>query len=405
MKKIIRAQWLLPISRPPIKDGAILIEGNRILNIGASSTILRRFKAPLQDLGSVILLPGLVNAHSHLEYSCLKDKIKPKKNFKDWIVEIVELKKKIKDEQILKGIFSSIRDLQKSGTVLLGETTNTGLSINALKRSGLSGTIFYELVGNNPFEDYLKIEKKFPETSSLRISVSCHAPHSVPHSLISEVGRYLRKTRKTSSIHLGESLAEVQWIKEKKGPFSKLIHKESLIQNPDLGKKLGPFEYLKKKRFLNAKILCVHCIHLSQNEMEGLRKCSCFVALCPRSNAYTGAGKAPVKKFISLQVPLCLGTDSLASNEDLDLWKEMKTLKKFFPFLSYHFILRMATLNGARALGFEKTHGSIEPGKKASFIYIKTDAKKILNPYKYLFEKNHAEIHSYPSSLWANDPF
>jgi cytosine/adenosine deaminase-related metal-dependent hydrolase len=400
--KIIRAQWILPITRPPIHDGAIAIKQGKIYKVGSTSEIIKEIKAPLHDLGSSIFLPGLVNAHTHLEYSCLKDRIPAQKRFQDWICKMVDIKKTLKEKEILRGMLKGVRDLKDSGTLLVGEITNTGLSAQALGNAGLAGVIFYELVGQSRFEDFIHIKSRLrKEAPSFQISPACHAPHSVPPFLLDQLVQYLKKSRHLTSMHIAESKEEVEWIKNKKGPFSNLIHKKELLENSNFGRGWNPMGYLKKKKLLSRRLLGVHGVYLNLADIKKIRQARSFLCICPRSNQYTGTGKAPIKKFLNHQIPLCLGTDSLASNEDLNLWNEMRALKKFFPFLPYPFILRMATLNGARALGFGQTHGSIERGKKACLIYIKTGSKRILDPYKYLIEENHEEL----THLWPNDSF
>lgn len=402
---ILRAQWVLPIRQPSIHDGAVVIENGRISKVGKAKKILKENKGEIEDLGETILLPGLVNAHTHLEYSCLKGKIKPKKEFIDWLTSMIEFKSKLSKKEIFDGIKKNIFSLKQSGTVLLGEVTNTGFSTKILEQNGFSGNIFFELVGNVSFEDFLKKKNKLEkEAPSFRIVPACHAPHTVPSKLLHEIKDYLRKNKLLTSIHLAESKEEVQWIKNLIGPFSRLIQNEQLLNQPGMGKGLSPVEYLFKNDFLSSKVLCVHCVQSSPDDIRILKKKCCSIALCPRSNIYTGAGHAPLQKFLKFKIPLCLGTDSLASNTDLDLWNEMRALKKLFPFLPLPYILRMATLNGAQALGFGKTHGSIESGKTGPLIFVKTKSKKIRDPYLFLFKEKNETFHRYDFKICASDP-
>ncbi|MBI1883596.1 MAG: amidohydrolase family protein [Chlamydiae bacterium] len=401
MLKMIRAQWIVPISRPPIQDGALLIHRDRILQVCKATSLIKNYpKVLIEDLGSSMVLPPLVNAHTHLEYSCLKGKIKPSQKFTDWLEQMMTLRHLLTPEEMIRGIQNTVKSLKKTGTGLIGEVTNTGLAAPILQKEGLRGSIFYELVGNNStLKDYFKIEKKLRrEAPSFKIAPACHAPHTVPEKLLLEMRSHLNKTKAITSIHLAESLEETEWIQHHQGPFAKLFEPfPKLSKNSKLGQGLGAIEYLQKHHFLNPRVLCVHCVDPLPREIQKLKKIHCPVVLCPRSNLYTGAGIAPLKKLISARIPLALGTDSLASNTDLDLWNEMRALKNLFPFLSYPIILRMATLNGAQALGFGKEYGSLERGKKARFIYVQTESQKIKDPLSFLIEESHEEINGYNS--------
>ncbi len=404
-KTILLSQWILPIHKPPIQNGAIILENGKIVNIGKTKKILKENpKLNVEDLGQSILLPGLVNAHTHLEYSCLHKQIKPQKKFIHWLSEIIELKKNISKNQIISGIQEHITALKKSGVILVGEVTNTGFAAPYLEEQKLSGNIYYELVGDCSFQEYLNSEKKLKkEAPSFHISPACHAPHTVPLDILKKVKAYTHEKKLYTSIHLSESMDENLWIQNLKGSFSGFIQNKALLKNPFFGKELTPIQYLSKNNFLSPQILCVHCAHTLPRDFSILKRKNSYIALCPRSNKYTGAGLAPIKKLLEYKIPLCLGTDSLASNDNLDLWSEMRFLKKHFPFLSLPFILRMATLHGAHALGFGNEYGSIEKGKKAKFIFIKTGLKKIQDPYQFLMAEKHEIFHYTSHTLCSTD--
>ncbi len=394
-KSILLSQWILPVCKPPIQDGAIVLENGKISDVGEAKKILKENpKLEVEDLGPSILLPGLVNAHTHLEYSCLYEQIKPQKNFSGWLLEIIQLKKNISKNQIVLGIQKHIISLKKLGIILVGEVTNTGLAAPLLEEQKLSGNIYYELVGDCSFQEYLNTEKKLKEEApSFHISPACHAPHTVPLDILKKVKAYIHQKRLYTSIHLSESMDENKWIQKLNGSFSDLIQTKALLQNPFFGKGLSPTQYLYKNNFLSPKVLCVHCAHPLPQDFSLLKKTGSYIALCPRSNQYTGTGLPPIKKLLKYKILLCLGTDSLASNDDLDLWNEMRFFKKHFPFLTLPFILRMATLHGAHALGFGNEYGSIEKGKKAKLIFIKTGKKQVQDPYQFLMAEKHEIFH------------
>lgn len=403
--RLILAKWILPVSKPPLKDGAIWIRRGRIAAVGRYSDLGVPRSVEILDLGSSIVLPGLVNAHTHLEYSCLKGRIAPARKYFDWLVQMVELKRGLSRPEMEQGILAGVRELIRCGTALVADVTNTGLAARALQRSGLRGIIFFELVGESSLKAFFATKRALSASAPrFRIRPSPHAPHTVPGYLLHEMAQYQKKTRALTSIHLSESEEEMNWIRGREGPMNRLIASEMLRSSAYLGRRLSPVAYLKQYGLLNRRVLCVHCVHLDASDADILKKASCFVALCPRSNVHAGAGRAPVEQLIRRGIPLCIGTDSLASNTDLDLWNEMRAVKKLFPFLPHAFILRVATLNGAGALGFASSHGSIEPGKTAHFIYAPALPATLRDPYQFLFEEDIHEFVHEPAGLHPDDP-
>jgi cytosine/adenosine deaminase-related metal-dependent hydrolase len=197
-----------------------------------------------------------------------------------------------------------------------------------------------------------------------------HAAHTVSHPLLRALAGRALASHEPLSIHVAESGAETEMLLAGTGPLAELLRERGQWEDGWKAPGQSPVEYLDRIGVLTPATLAVHCVHVGQHDISRLQARGVTVVTCPRSNAALGVGKAPVPKLLGSGIPVALGTDSLASSPDLDLFAEMAALRREHPGLAPAAVLRMATANGARALGLTGDWGTIEAGKRARFVAV-----------------------------------
>ncbi len=368
------AKWVLPVSSPPIRDGAVVVDGERILRVGPAAEVLAGFAGLICEHGYGAILPGLVNCHVHLEFSALAGKVPPQERWEDWLEATMAAFAALKPREIETGMSRGIRSLKRSGTILVGEVTNTGASWPLLQRSSLDYQLFCECLGFDVLH-CPDLGQVFPFLAEAgikddpRVSAAAHAPYSVSAPLFQAVREWNGTGLRPQTVHLAESQAELEFLAGGNGFFRGLLERRgrwTAFDPPGL----SPAAYLHQMEFLGPRTLAVHGVWLSPADCELLAGAGTWLVLCPRANRYTGAGLPPVGELLAAGAPLALGTDSLAGNWDLNLFGEMRWLLKNFPAYPGDLWLRLGTLNGARALGRGEELGSLEPGKRAAVGFI-----------------------------------
>jgi aminodeoxyfutalosine deaminase len=369
------SQWVLPVSQPPIREGAVVVDGDRIQRVGPAAAVLAGFDGLICDHGAGAILPGLVNCHVHLEFSGLAGRVPPQESWEDWLEATLAAYGALNANDLALAIPPAIEAMWQSGTVLVGEVTNTGASWSHLHQGPLAYQLFYECLGFDLL-DCPDLGQAFPflgqpETAAHPwISAAAHAPYSVSAPLFRAIQAWNGCRSRPQMVHLAESRAELDFLAKGKGFFEDLLKRRGRWVSHFTPPNLSPAAYLKSLEFLGPRTLAVHGGWLSQADCDLLAETGTWLVICPRANRYTGAGVPPVPELLSAGALLALGTDSLAGNWDLNLFREMQWLAKNFPAHPGDLWLRLGSLNGARALGRDRDWGSLEPGKMAALGFI-----------------------------------
>ena len=364
------AKWVLPVSQPPIAEGAVVISRHRIRGVGPAREVLKGFKGLVCEHGAGAILPGLVNCHTHLEFSALAGRVPPQESWENWLEATLAEFGKLTAADIAAAIPGAIAALWQSGTVLVGEVTNTAVSWPHLQGSPLAYHLFYECLGFDLLHD-LELSGVFPffglpeVGASPRVSAAAHAPYSVSAPLFRAVDAWNSRENRPQMVHLAESRAELEFLAGGSAFFEGLLKRRGRWAPSYEAPQMSPASYLNSLGFLGPRTLAVHGAWLTPADCELLAATGTALVLCPRANRYTGTGMPPVGDLLNAGAPLTLGTDSLAGNWDLNLFGEMLWLQQNFPAWPPETWLRLGTLNGAQALGRAASLGSLEAGKRA----------------------------------------
>lgn len=370
---IHRAPWLLPISRPAIADGGLAVQAGRIAAVGSFSEIRRSWPgAQVLDHPDAALLPGLINAHSHLELSHLSQLSQQPAppTFTGWIARLLnERSKAAADDATIKAAARHVlAEQQAHGVAAIGDISNTGLP-SSLAES-FSGRLLC-------FKEYLGLREDRATEALLRLRDEAeeqpctgHAPYSTHPALLRSLKARAARLGHVFPIHTAESAAEIELLRTGSGEMRVFLEEHGVWDGTfqPLGREGGAVTYLHQHGLLDSRTLCVHCLHLTEEEIALLAAAEAKVCLCPGSNAYLGLGMAPAGRLLRQGMLPALGTDSLTSNPELSLWREMRLLAEAHPSVDPADIVRMATLGGAMALGLERQLGSLEEGKDAAVL-------------------------------------
>ena len=364
-----RAAWVLPIDRPPIKGGVVSVDRGRITAVGDASNV----GGAVEDLGNIAILPGLVNAHTHLELSWMRGQVPPSTSMPAWAASLLALRRTVSHEPP-EPIVSAVAEARATGTSLVGDVTNTLATYDPLLDARLSAALFRELLGfsaPDPDAAVAAAQQQIAELTPagwLRPSIVPHAPYSVSPALLRSIAK--ASAGKPVSVHLGESAQEIEFLRSGTGEWRTLL--ESLgVWNPSwIPPACGPVEYLASHDLVNDRLLAVHGVQFVDDDLARLRAARATIVTCPRSNRWTGAGAPPVDRFYASGVRVAIGTDSLASVEDLNLFHEIAEVRRLARAVPASRILRSATLDGAEALGFETELGTLAPGKRAELLAV-----------------------------------
>jgi cytosine/adenosine deaminase-related metal-dependent hydrolase len=373
----IAARWVLPIDQPALAPGWIEVRKGRIVRVGSGTA-----PAGARDLGRVAILPGLINAHTHLELSWLRGKVPPGDSFVSWVRRLLAARGDVVVGAHVRAasMQQAVRELRNSGTVAVGDVSNSLESIPILREAGLAGVVFFELLGFATAEPrgvvddaWVRLAAAFgppqPEDRPPLLGrVVAHAPYSVSPELFTEIAA--RHPAGPLSVHLGESGEELDFLRRGGGPLRTLLRELHVWRNTWAPPACGPCEYLERLGYLQPGTLVVHAVHLTADEIERLRDREAVIVTCPRSNVWVGGGLPPIARFYASGADVAIGTDSLASVASLSLFDELAELRRVAPEVTASSLLESATRVGAKALGIEKDYGTIAPGKRADLVAV-----------------------------------
>ena len=372
-----RVAWLLPISQPPIRDAWLRTERGRIVAFGHSRP--GDFTPSDEiDLGDVAVLPGLVNAHTHLELSWMRGRVEPRADFDRWIRDVIALKKaSAQGVDPAPAADAAITEAKTFGTAVIGDITNHFITSRLLAQRGMAGVVFYEVLGFKSadaaaiMQDAVAAVDREPATDLTRHSFAPHAPYSVSPALFGLIREHLGDNPSArSSVHLAEGTSEIEFLQCGTGSCRTVLEELGKWDGSWVAPQCGPVDYLDRMGFIDERVLIVHGVQFREADLIRIVAKGATVVTCPRGNRLTGAGAPPISELFESGARVAVGTDSLASVPDLNVFAELAEMRSLAPHIPARLLLEAATVTGARALGFGGEFGVIEAGKRDRLIAV-----------------------------------
>jgi len=384
--KRYRARWVVPVTRPPIENGCV-VENNGVIE----------YVGPIEgappgedhDLGESVLLPGIINTHTHLELTAMRGFLEDL-CFNDWIDKLRSSRKEaLTDEMLLDSARYGIVEGLHAGITTYADTCAAGLVMEAMLEMGVRGIMFQETFGSAPEQceeamatlkqRVADLQKK--ETDLVRVGISPHAPYTISDDLYAATAKFARESGLRMGLHIAESASETEIVCAATGPFAIEWNVRGL---PIAARARSPVALLEKTGCLATSPLLIHCVNLDAEDIVAIARNHCSVAHCPASNAKFGHGISPVADLIAAGVTVGLGSDSVASNNRMDILEEarltilfQRAVKKSETAFTARKALEMATIDGARALGIDDRVGSLEVGKDADLSAFSLSAARV----------------------------
>jgi cytosine/adenosine deaminase-related metal-dependent hydrolase len=407
----LQARVVFPVAAPPIEHGVVTIDRDRITAVGTKAV-----GGQIQDLGHVALMPAWVNAHTHLEFSDLSEPLGwPAVPLVDWIRFVIS-HRAARASPPASAIASGLQESIAAGVAIVGEIATEARNGEAAKQSqpepysllpAPRSLLFQEVIGFSRAraasallvaEQRLDAVQRAPD-DRIRFGLSPHAPYTVSPKLLQQVVLLAQRRHLPVAMHLAESVEELQLLAEGSGPFRELLEERSMWDAAAVSRGSRPLDYLRTLADAPRAVV-IHGNYLNALEREFLAQHADHMSLvyCPRTHAYFHHAPYPLSEAIEVGVRVALGTDSRASNPDLDMLAELRHVAREHPQLSPVAILQMGTLAGAEALGWEKEVGSLTPGKSADLVAVPLPGGISGGPAECLAAVLHSAER--PSAVW-----
>jgi 5-methylthioadenosine/S-adenosylhomocysteine deaminase len=387
---LYRAAWVLPVASAPIRDGAVLVAADgTIAAVGPTAAIGVVEGAEVVDLGEAALMPGLVNVHAHPELALFRGGLDDLA-FRDWILRLVGAKRAaLVDADYDVAARWTMVEALRAGITTLACTEMSAAAVGAMAEAGVRGLVYREVFGPDPAQvdgsmadlrsavDVLRSA----ETDLVRIGISPHAPYTVSDGLFRASAGYALAEGLPVAIHAAESAVETDLVTRGEGDFAPGLRARG-IDTPVRG--TSTIEMLDRLGVLKTRPLLIHCVRLSADDISRLADSGSSVAHCPVANARLGHGTAPYVELREAGIEVGLGTDSVGSNNRLDLLEEARIASILHrarlgshDYMPASDLLRLATLDGARVLGLDARIGTLEPGKDADLCAVSLAAPHV----------------------------
>ena len=376
------ARWVLPITQPPIENGTVVESDGLISYVGP------RADAPSgkdHELGEAILLPGLVNTHTHLELTAMRGFLEDCR-FAEWIDKLRQSRNEILDTEMLldSARFGIVEGLE-AGITTYADTCSSGVALQAMRELGVRGIMYQEVFGPDPSQAEIamreleeRIEKlQLEQTELVALGVSPHAPYTVSDPLYDAAARFANARRLPLAMHIAESEPEYDIVASGTGDFAERWRRRGI---PVVPRARSPIALLEQRGALERGPLLIHCVRVDDADIEIMARHRCAVAHCPASNAKFGHGIAPLLPLLAAGIRVGMGSDSVASNNRMDILDESRlavlihrAATRRHDAFGAHQALELATIGGARALGIDSRVGSLEVGKDADLAAFRID--------------------------------
>jgi len=351
-----------------IERARLVERAGRIVSLGNERDAAAPSGAEVIDFGGAIILPGFINAHCHLECSCLKGRLRPGTEFSAWLAELAGCRFAMGEDVFAREAVTGLAEAVEAGTTAMLDIFTRGEAERPLRASGLRAWAFLEAIRLDPsqaeaaYADLFNRLTRLAQGERFRAGLSPHAPYTVSIPLARKIGRLAEARRLPLAIHLAETEDERQMLATGGGPLADLFRSTGFLPNGWEAPGLSPVSWAERAGLLGPRTLVIHGNYIDDDEIGLLSKRGVSLAFCPRSHAFFGRGPHPLPKLLAAGVNVCIGTDSLASNDRLDLLAELTSAKGMFPQIPAQRLFEMIGANVARFLGLGRLLGALAEG-------------------------------------------
>ena len=367
---ILRAKYVMPNSRTIIENGAVAIQGSKIVDVGRYPTIRNSGPTSIRDLGEAVLMPGLVNAHTHLDLTSSADSIQRTPKFTDWIFQIVG---KRNPSTVEPSVREGVQQSLVGGATTVGDIDGTGESMQILRDTPIRKVAFFEVLGFSCERAAMGLARLATYLETLPVPdsllISALSPHA-PYSTSADIYRQCVASGLSVCTHVAETKEELEFLSSGTGPFLDYLEAFGISTAGWQPPQLTPVQYMKTLGVLRKDALLVHCNYLTDADVGLIAESGASVVFCPRSHHYFYHTDHPVVQLIERGINVAIGTDSLASNWSLNLLDELKFLACTQPRIRPETLFDMVTCNGADALGLAQV-GRLEKDWQADIIAVR----------------------------------
>lgn len=371
-----RARWVLPIDGPPLENAWVRINGGVIRAVGRG-----RPTEAHEDLGDTAILPGLINAHTHLELSWMKGLNPPSESMDAWIRRLMSLRKQEPppaDEQAARAD-EALTEARGLGTLAFGDISNTLVSARVFARQDVPAVLFHELLGFAPHDYEARARDganavQDAVTGQTRAGIAPHAPYSTAPELFQAIAREAATRKLPMSVHLGESPEEIEFLMTGTGPIAGMLKSMGVWRDDWKAPGCDPVTYLDRLGVLTPGLLAVHATQLKPDALAILAARNCVIVSCPGANWWIGNGPPPIDDFYASGCTVAFGTDSLASADALDMFAELALARSISKVPNAR-LLESATRGGAVALGLAESYGRVAPGLRGPLLAVRVPAR------------------------------
>ncbi|MCX8007284.1 MAG: amidohydrolase family protein [Coriobacteriia bacterium] len=372
---IITGDWVVPVLGPPIRNGAVVVRAPVIEDVGPSEQMRERYPTlPVRAHPGCVIAPGLVNAHTHLALTSVA-RVVGRAPFPEWLGRVAAVMRALDEDDIAASATHGALMSVRAGVTTVGDIAYGPEVPAAAADMGLDGVFFFEVLGIRADELRRKLDElEYPADTEgcthgrTVCGLSAHAPYSSGPDLIRAVYQTAQERGVPFVMHLSESDAESALLERGEGPFASLAAR---LAHGFSAPGCSAVEYVRRLGALRGTV-AVHCVKVAETDIATLAYEAAGVVVCPRSNRILGNGAPPVREMRTRGVKLALGTDSLASNDDLDLFAELRELQRLDRTIETTRLLGIATIEGASVLGIEDRVGALTPGRCADVIAVHT---------------------------------
>lgn len=406
---ILRARYVLAAVNQIIDNGAVRVESGRIAEVGRAADIAG---TPFTDLGASLLLPGFINAHTHLELSHLAGRLPPRGDFVDWIKRLVDAMRDTGDDP--KTIRDSVRrgrDLSLTGGVTtVGDITRLpALTRPVLADGPLRVLSFGEVIAVGRLRDRLHerltaAADTGARSQFLQVGIAPHAPYTLePDGMRACVGRAVDGQLRMC-LHLAETAAEAEFTRHLSGPIRKYFKRHRVWDRHVPCPGLSPAEYAADTGVLRPDTVLAHVNYVTDEEIDRIAASGAHVAYCPRTHEAFGHPPHPFRRMLERGVNVCVGTDSLASNPSLSVLEELRFLRGQYPELPAALLIEMGSTRSARALGMDAAVGQVAPGFRADLTAIPLDPAGPADPLENVLQSATSPLRTWVAGQDATRP-